>query len=127
MEATRHLIIWDGDCGFCQWSVRRIMAWDRRGVLADVARQKCPTPPLTDDIRQRTDREVVVVTRDGKVLGGADAVLFLYGETRSRVLAGLLRLPPFIWIARVVYRWVANHRILVSRLLRPDTTCELPR
>jgi len=103
------------------------MSWDRKGILADVSRQKCPSPPLTEDIRKRTEREVVVVARDGRVLGGADAVLFLYGETRSRLLAGFFRLPPFIWVGRAVYRWVANNRLTVSRWLRLDTTCELPR
>jgi predicted DCC family thiol-disulfide oxidoreductase YuxK len=127
MDTEKHLILWDGDCGFCHWSVDRLMSWDRKQKLRSIPRQQCPSPPMTDLLQDRTDREVVVITRSGEVLGGADAVFFVYGETRSRWIAAILRTPPFIWVARWVYRWVARNRATVSRWLKLEATCEVPR
>jgi predicted DCC family thiol-disulfide oxidoreductase YuxK len=30
-------ILYDPDCGFCRWSLGKVLAWDRRGALRPVA------------------------------------------------------------------------------------------
>lgn len=121
----RHTIIWDGDCGFCQWSVQRLMRRDRHGRFDDVPRQRATQPPMTPELMERTSREVVVWTRDGELLGGADAVLFVLGETGWGFMARLLAKRPCIGLMRWGYRWVADHRLLISRLLRLPATCTI--
>ena len=32
-------VLYDQDCGFCRWSMAKILAWDRRGALRPVALQ----------------------------------------------------------------------------------------
>lgn len=32
-------LLYDSDCGFCRWSLGKVLAWDRRGELRPVALQ----------------------------------------------------------------------------------------
>ena len=35
----RAVILFDNDCGFCRWSLSKLLAWDRHGWLRPVALQ----------------------------------------------------------------------------------------
>lgn len=39
MAETRPVVLYDRDCGFCRWSLSKLLAWDRRGRLRPVAIQ----------------------------------------------------------------------------------------
>lgn len=122
----RHLLIFDGDCGFCQWSADRLMRRDSKGLFTAVSRQRCPSPPMTPELAAQLGREIVVWTRDEKYLGGADAVFFFMQHTGWGFVARILALPPFIWIARIGYKIVAKNRLLISKWLKLPTTCPIP-
>ncbi len=36
---ARPVVLFDRDCGFCRWSLSKLLAWDRRGRLRPVAIQ----------------------------------------------------------------------------------------
>lgn len=58
--------------------------------------------------RDRCDREVVLVDAQRQVRGGAEAVNAYLG----------VRLPPaFVSLEAAAYRFVARHRVVISRLL----------
>lgn len=120
----RHLVLWDGDCGFC----RRFVGWVRSHGderIETVPYQAIPEPPMTPALREACARALHVVTADGALLRGADAVLFVYGVLGYR-LAALGRRRPFLWILEIGYRWVARNRRLISRWFfrreRPEFT-----
>lgn len=46
MSMERAVILFDDDCGFCRWSLSKILAWDRLGRLRPVALQS----PEADDL-----------------------------------------------------------------------------
>lgn len=58
------------------------------------------------------EREIHIITSKGKILKGADAVLEIWRNSGhwTSFLAILFRLPPFIWLARPIYRLVARIR-----------------
>lgn len=66
--------------------------------------------------REAAEREAFLVAPDGRRWSGADA-----GARVLRLLPGwsplgrFLQLPGVIRVARLVYRWVADHRPTVSR------------
>ncbi len=37
--SATHAILYDADCGFCKWSLDKVLLWDRRGRLRPVAIQ----------------------------------------------------------------------------------------
>lgn len=92
------------------------MANDRRGVLAEMPYQEVPSPPMTPELRDACRQSVHVVTADGRLLRAGRACLFVLEELGWRRLAAVGRMPPFLWLVEAGYRFVANHRPLVSRL-----------
>ncbi|MDP9187873.1 MAG: DUF393 domain-containing protein, partial [Actinomycetota bacterium] len=39
MSVPRPAVLYDRDCGFCRWSLSKLLAWDRSGRLRPVALQ----------------------------------------------------------------------------------------
>ncbi|QZZ32887.1 DUF393 domain-containing protein [Streptomyces sp. ST1015] len=105
------VLVYDGDCGFCQVAVDRM-----RGLASPVI-EAVPwqflDAELTSPHRQRLDREVLLM-RGGVVLaGGAEALGRYVGSSPSvgwRVMGAVVRLPGVRGCARAVYGWVARNR-----------------
>ena len=104
-------VVYDADCRFCTTLARRF-----RALLA--AHRFELIPLQTPWVRQKlalTNEELLaemrLVTRDGKVYGGADAVLEIsrhFWWARPLSLAG--RAPAVRKLLRLGYRWIARHR-----------------
>ncbi len=58
------------------------------------------------------EKQIHVVTAHGLLVKGADAIFEIWRKTEhwSSFMAYLLRLPPFIWLARPAYKLVAQFR-----------------
>jgi len=111
-------MVFDGGCNFCRRWIRRFaqITGDHVDYLpfqdSRIAEQFPELP------RQRFEQAVQFLTTDGKVYGGADAVV--------RALACRLRWPLWIYqhvpgvaaAAERAYRLVAGHRTLFSRFTR---------
>jgi predicted DCC family thiol-disulfide oxidoreductase YuxK len=121
-----YAVLYDRDCGFCRWSLDKILAWDRHGRLHPVAIQSdegqrllAPVPP-----ERRLDSWHLVVDGEVRSAGAAAAPLFAI-LPGGRPLAALLGAFPHA--TERAYRWVAGHRDLVARLLRIDASCDIRR
>jgi predicted DCC family thiol-disulfide oxidoreductase YuxK len=105
----RAIIVYDRDCGFCRWSLAKVLRWDRRRALRPVALQSPEASELPTDSWH-------LVTEDGSVVSAGAAV-----EPLMRLLPGGR---PFAALARALpgltaraYRFVADHRGAFGRLL----------
>jgi predicted DCC family thiol-disulfide oxidoreductase YuxK len=58
------------------------------------------------------EKEIHLITDDGRILKGADAMMEIWIKTGhwTNFAAYVYRLPPFIWIARILYKLVAKFR-----------------
>ncbi|MDX3387933.1 DCC1-like thiol-disulfide oxidoreductase family protein [Streptomyces niveiscabiei] len=105
------VLVYDGDCGFCQVAVDR-MRGPASPVIEAVPWQFLDAE-LTAPHLQRLDREVLLM-RGGVVLaGGAEALGRYVGSSPSagwRVVGAVVRLPGVRGCARVAYGWVARNR-----------------
>ncbi|MFE1173069.1 thiol-disulfide oxidoreductase DCC family protein [Streptomyces sp. NPDC058773] len=111
MTRSEPLLVFDGDCGFCQNVINRISALGRPAVDA-VPWQVLPEE-TTRPHSERLDREVLLL-RDGRVLaGGADALAAYLRRSprrRCRIAGAAISLPGMLQCAHTVYRWVARNR-----------------
>jgi len=110
-------VLYDRDCGFCRWSIGRLLAWDRAGRLRPVAIQSAEGQRLLGDLtteeRLATAHAVDAAGRrasDGNALTPITSVLPGGGP-----LAALGRRAPAL--ARAGYRAVAGRRSLFGRLI----------
>jgi len=113
----RAVILFDNKCGFCVWSLSKILSWDRHGRLRPVALKS----PEADDLLMGMDPELKraswhLVAPDGRTYSGGQAVAplarLLPGGTPIALLAGA--------VPRTTdraYRWVARHRDRLGRAL----------
>ncbi len=111
----RAVLLYDGHCGFCKESVKRLQVLDLFGYIDlrdyhTVANLAAIHPSLS---LARLESEMVLVEPDGRVSGGFDAFRRLCLR-----LAFLAPLAPFVHLpgAKAIggraYRWVATHRYL---------------
>lgn len=117
MDADRHWIVWDGDCGFCARAVRWALARDQGGQFAAVPYQEAPSPPMTPDLRAACRAAVHVRTTDGRWLRGGCACLFVLERVGWPRAARVARVPPLVWLVEAGYAVVALNRGFFSRLL----------
>jgi predicted DCC family thiol-disulfide oxidoreductase YuxK len=113
----RHLALYDEDCGFCRWSLARLLRWDRRGRLRAVPIQGEEGDLLLADLSER-DRLASwhLVTPGGRRYSGAAAT----GPLARLLPAGA----PVAFLAETfprstdrLYRWVARNRDTLGRRL----------
>jgi predicted DCC family thiol-disulfide oxidoreductase YuxK len=109
-------LLYDGDCPFCRWSTKRILAWDRVRRLRPVRLQDQEAEELLPDMDERARmRSWHLVIPEGKVYSGGAAAPPLFGLLPGgRPLAALTA--TFPRTTERVYRWVSRHRELLARL-----------
>ncbi|MEM1022540.1 MAG: DUF393 domain-containing protein [Myxococcota bacterium] len=115
--AEKHLVLWDGECGFCRRSVDWLLALDHESRLEALPYQQAPSPPMTPALASACERAVHVVAVDGRVFRAGRAVLFALDVVGWRTLAFVGRIPPFIWAIELGYWVVARNRRWFSKLL----------
>jgi predicted DCC family thiol-disulfide oxidoreductase YuxK len=112
------VILYDADCGFCKWSVDKILAWDRRRVLRPVAIQSDEGARLLAGIpRSKWLESWHLALPTGAVLSGGEAIAPL-----ARILPGGKPLAvvfrSFPRTTNRAYEYVASRRDRFARLLR---------
>ena len=110
-------VLYDADCGLCRVSLALILAWDRERRLRPLALQD----PEADRLLAHLPREERMaswhlVGRDGTVRSAGDAFEALFSLLPGGgPPASLAR--RFPEAARTGYRWVADHRTPLGRLI----------
>jgi predicted DCC family thiol-disulfide oxidoreductase YuxK len=113
----RHVVLYDGDCGFCRWSLDRLLRWDRGGRLRAAPIQSREGDRLLADL-SRQDRLASwhLMTPDGRRYSGGAAT----GPLVRLLPAGA----PVALIAETfprstdrLYRWVTRNRHTLGRRL----------
>lgn len=120
----RAILLYDGQCGFCVSSVRRLRVLDLFGWLDPLDFHRQPAldalhPSLTP---ARCHSEMILIESNGRLSGGFDAFARL--SLRLPLLLGLaplLRFPGIPWLGRRIYRWIAAHRYLFHRNISCET------
>ena len=120
MTAT---LVYDGDCAFCTSSVRWVTRL-RLGADVVAAWQHTDLAPLGLTQQQCEDKLQLVLP--GRTWSGHAAVgkLLLRSQWYWRPVGLLLLTPPVSWLARGVYRWVADNR---DKMPGGTAACALPQ
>jgi predicted DCC family thiol-disulfide oxidoreductase YuxK len=107
---SRARVIFDGDCGICQWSVRRAHQW----VKADVQFIAWQEADLADMglTPEECHTAVQWIGSNGRRYSGAVAVAHTLQSGRQpwRVIGAMLDSAPMRPLSGWVYRWVARNR-----------------
>lgn len=127
MRAGESVLLYDADCGFCRWSVAKLLAWDRRGRLRPVALQDPQADSLLPDMGLEARMgSWHLVSPDGAVRSAGAAV-----QPLLRLLPGGAPLAgvasAFPGLTDRAYGLVARNRDRLGRLLGPEACAVTPR
>lgn len=122
---AQSVLLYDEDCGFCRWSLDKILAWDRAKRVRPVAIQSDEGSKLLASIAPDTRLDSWHLLRhDGKLFSAGAAAEPLAGMLPGgRPLAVVFA--AFPGVTERAYRFVARHRSGLARLLRVDATCRV--
>ena len=112
-----HLVLFDEDCGFCRWSLYRLLRWDRHGRLRATPIQSEEGDRHLADLSER-DRLASwhLVTPDGRRYSGGAATAPMARLLPAGAPAALLA-ETFPRTTDRLYRWVARNRDMLGRRL----------
>ena len=111
-DQPKHILIFDGDCDFCQ-------EWAGWLALRDANSRKfricpanvVPSPPMTPLLRVQAQKAAQLVTADGRHLSAGRVALFALRETGWHPnLIRLLEHRPFVWAVDLGYKVIAANR-----------------
>ncbi len=112
-----HVLLYDADCGFCRWSLDKILARDRDRRIRAVPLQSAEADALLPGMsREKKMASWHLVTPDGTVHSAGDAFAPLMELLpRGGAMAKAAKVSPAVTGA--AYRLVARNRTRFGRLL----------
>ncbi len=115
--AGRPIVLYDSDCGFCRWSLAKLLAWDRRGRLRPVAIESTEGARLLSDLSpdQRLASWHFVGGGGARESGGTAAPPLLRELPLGRPLAAILE--RFPGATEHAYAWVVRQRGSLGKLI----------
>jgi predicted DCC family thiol-disulfide oxidoreductase YuxK len=112
------IVLYDGDCGFCRVMLAALLTWDRAHHLAAAPIQSTSGERLLRDMPARDRLESWhLIDGDRAVRSGGAAIPVIFaalprGKLPARIASRFPRM------TSRTYEWVADHRVLLGRLLR---------
>jgi predicted DCC family thiol-disulfide oxidoreductase YuxK len=110
-------VLYDADCCFCAWALSGLLAWDRARRLRPAALQGAEADRLLVGVQpaERMASWHLISPTGTRLSGGAAGVQALRLLPGGRAPAAALAHSPRL--AEHAYRWVAEHRSALSRLV----------
>ncbi len=119
-------VLFDRDCGFCNWTVRQLRGLDRHRRLAFVSLQSSASIPYRPELAAVAAtyplaEAIHVVRRDGTVEARGRAMLAILDVLPGAwLLRPWTRLPGVSRLADALYDPVAGNRVALGRLVVRD-------
>ncbi|MCA9259953.1 MAG: DUF393 domain-containing protein [Planctomycetales bacterium] len=122
------VVLYDGDCGICTRQVSRLPWWDCQQRLAYLSIHDPEVAERWPELdHQRLQREMCIVDSRGRRHWGPYAIRRLTVRLRRLWWATwLLYLPGAMWLAKPIYRWVAENRYRLSGGGCDSGACRVP-
>lgn len=114
---SQHIALYDGQCEICQACVSWLRLLDRGDKVTCVPIEQATLSTLHPSLTlEECLREIHILTPDERILVGWEGIAHLARLFPPTWLIGTLgSLPPFQWVGRMVYRFVAGNRYTLSK------------
>ena len=125
---SEQVVVYDGECRFCNWSVRRIQRLDKHGQFVCLPRQardiELRFPKLADS-DFNTGLRLIIDTDEIHV--GADAVYEIYRRMPPfQLLTWLYRVPILHTLFVAAYAFIARNRNRLGHVPCDAEACTMP-
>ena len=122
-----HLVLFDDECPLCTFQMKTLTWLDWFGVLRFLPVSQPEARAAAPGIGREDLLEAIhCVARDGKIHRGARCIRFVGMRLPLLVpVALVLWVPGVIQVAEVVYRWISQNRLLLSRVFGCKGACAI--
>jgi predicted DCC family thiol-disulfide oxidoreductase YuxK len=112
------IVLYDGDCGFCEVTLAMLLTWDRARRLVPVSIQSARGEGLLCDMaRQDRLKSWHLIDGAGVIHSGGAGIPVIFAALPWGALIARVA-SRFPGTTSRAYEWVAAHRVLLGRLLR---------
>lgn len=108
------VLLWDGDCGFCSWTLRLLKRFVGR-PFTEMPYQSI-RDRLPEDVLPWLGRQAHWVDAAGRITGGSAALIELLADSGRPFVAAFLATPPFRPLVWLGYRLIAANRDVLGKL-----------
>jgi predicted DCC family thiol-disulfide oxidoreductase YuxK len=112
--ADKGIVLYDGDCAFCQRAVRILQSLDwfhRLSFQSARDTDRLPETPVPLDPQKLIEEMHVVPPARDRAYAGFSAFRWIAWRLPATMLvAPFLYVPGVLWLGNRVYRWVARNR-----------------
>ena len=127
MTTSNLVVVYDGECRFCNWSVRRIKKLDRRCQFEYLPRQAPGVEERFPVLAESDFNTGLRLVDDRGVAVGADAVYQIYRRMPPyNLIAWIYRVPLLRQLFRLGYALVARNRHRFGRMQCDTDSCAVP-
>lgn len=121
LKLDKPLLLFDGDCGFCEWSIDHLRKIDQDSKFQIASYQSIAEEDLKSvglDY-EKCEHALQLIGTSGKVHSGIFAFnhFLLRYSPWNLLLIPLYLFPPFLLLEHGVYRAIANNRFRLSQKL----------
>lgn len=126
-EPLSDIVLYDGQCRFCQRQISILEKLDRGNLLTYMSLHDPEAavhfPGITHEDMLK---QMWVATASDQILGGIDAVRYLTRRLpRLWIVAPILHIPGTRWLWAALYRFVARNRYRFGGKICDDDSCEI--
>ncbi|MEK6700546.1 MAG: DUF393 domain-containing protein [Nitrospirota bacterium] len=120
-KPKKAVLIYDGNCPVCSGTVAWIKDREQTGAFEMLSCQSTEMSERFPSIEEAVCMQAMqLVLPDGTVLPGEKALPEIFKRLkRYRLAADIFKLPGARTISRVLYRWFADRRYHIAKLLFP--------
>lgn len=124
------VVLYDDQCPMCSAQMRFLKRRDGRGKFRFVGRTELEAAEIAKSAPEVTPEALQtamhVVAGDGRVFAGPRAVRRIAGQLPLLwPLWLLLWIPGALWVAGILYRFVARRRLVISKLFGCTHACSI--
>ncbi len=117
------VLVYDGYCAFCRASTERILNMFGNRVRA-VDFRVVPPKQIHPELTAERCQAQLHVIKEGRVYGGAEAMVKIFGiNGLLRLAVSLYYVPPIGWLAEKAYGMIARNRFRISKWIGGETPC----
>ena len=122
MEASKHIILFDGNCNFCNYWVKYVIERDKKDQFRFASLQSDKGKELLNQYKLKDDLETVVLIEKDKARTKSSAALHIFKGLGSIYQFAMVFIVVPKFVRDGVYTLIAKYR----KKLMTNVTCIIP-
>jgi predicted DCC family thiol-disulfide oxidoreductase YuxK len=113
----KNYLLWDGDCGFCEWSVGKFRKFLNQDLIELLPYQRANIEICPEDIKEKCSRAIQLRTIEGLYFSDIHAIAKCLNLSGYNSISKVIEWSPIYFVLKKMYYFIAKHRGFLSKIL----------